>query len=113
MILLKPKMYSILFENEECIKRAKGIKRYVVRQMRHEQYRQTFLNNAVTQHDMVRLQSKDHIITTHTYRKRGLSLFEDKRYWPKKNDSVPYGYLNACGEPPTKIRRILPPSGDI
>ena len=113
MILLRPKMYSIKLQNKEEVKRAKGIKRYVVQRMKHREYKKVYRKVEVMSSEMTNIQAHHHIISTHTYRKRSLGLWEDKRYWWAKNESVPYGFMNKAGEPPSKIRRIVPPSGDL
>ena len=114
MILLRPKMYSMKYLNSEAaIKRAKGISRHLVASTSHATYRETFLAQNETSYQMTILRSQLHTVETVTFRKRGLSAWEDKRCWVDANSSVPHGsYLSPL---PPKRRRVFtpPPSGDV
>ena len=79
----------------------------------HDTYRQTFLAQNETSYQMTILRSQLHTVETVTFRKRGLSAWEDKRCWLDANSSVPHG---SCLSPlPLKRRRVhIPPtSGDV
>ena len=113
-ILLRPKMYSMkLDKNEDGIRRAKGVQKCVVEKMSHEDYVKVYEKCKETTKSMANIRSKNHLIKTNSYRKRALSFFDDKRYWLDRNTSVPYGYNGEVPVPPSKRRRVLPPSGDI
>ena len=114
MILLKPKMYSIKIEdhNDE-IKRAKGVSKTIVRNLRHENYKQVYKSFAETSVQMTILKSVEHRIHTFTFNKRALSCWEDKRCWLAANRSLPHGHVDSP-VPPAKRRRVaVPPSGDV
>ena len=114
MILLRPKMYSMKFFGEEhSIKRAKGISRHLVASTSHDTYREAFLLQNETSYQMTIFRSTLHTIETVTFRKRGLSAWEDKRCWLDANSSVPHGsYLS--GLPPKRRRVFVTPfSGDV
>ena len=114
MVLLRPKMYSIKYLGEEGgIKRAKGISRYLVSSTSHQTYLEAFTNQRETEYQMTILRSELHTVKTVTFRKRGLSAWEDKRCWLDANSSVPHG-SHLSGLPP-KRRRVFnpPPSGDV
>ena len=113
MILLRPKMYSIKFLGEDAsIKRAKGISRHLVASTSHQEYREAFSSMTETSYQMTILRSRLHTVETVTFRKRGLSAWEDKRCWLEANSSVPHG-SHLSGVPPPKRRRFaVPPSGD-
>ena len=114
MILLRPKMYSMKFLGEEqSIKRAKGISRHLVASTSHQTYRDAFLHQTETRYHMTVLRSQLHSVQTVTFRKRGLSAWEDKRCWLDANSSLPHG-SELCGLPP-KRRRVFPVpiSGDV
>ncbi|MEL7309402.1 MAG: hypothetical protein AAGK05_17130 [Pseudomonadota bacterium] len=114
MILLRPKMYSMKYLGQETgIKRAKGISRHLVASTSHSTYREAFLSQSETSYQMTILRSQLHTVETVTFRKRGLSAWEDKRCWLEANSSVPHGsYLS---ELPSKRRRVFipPTSGDV
>lgn len=114
MILLRPKMYSMKFLGQgTSIKRAKGISRHLVASTTHESYRNVFDNQTESTYEMTILRSQLHTIQTTTFKKRGLSAFDDKRCWLDSNISVPHGsYLSDL---PRKRRRVIvtPVSGDI
>ena len=115
MILLRPKMYSMKYLGQESggIKRAKGISRHLVASTSHATYREALLSQTETSYDMTILRSKLHTIQTVTFRKRGLSAWEDKRCWLDANSSVPHG--SCFSGLPAKRRRVLPTpsSGDV
>ncbi|MEL7523476.1 MAG: hypothetical protein AAGJ80_17965, partial [Cyanobacteria bacterium J06553_1] len=76
MILLRPKMYSMKFLNEDrAIKRAKGISRHLVSSTSHQAYREAFLSQNETIYQMTILRSQLHTIQTVTFQKRGLSAW--------------------------------------
>ena len=114
-ILLRPKMYSMCYEDEDTvgIRRAKGIQTHVVRNLSHQDYLNVYNSTGETAHDMNTIESKAHIIRTKSFRKRSLSIWEDKRFWVDKNFSVPYGFMKEVPGPNPKHHRTLPPSGDI
>ena len=114
MVLLRPKMYSIKYLGEAGgIKRAKGISRHLVSSTSHSSYLDAFTSQSETQYQMTILRSELHTVKTVTFRKRGLSAWEDKRCWLESNSSVPHGsYLS--GLPPKRRRVFTPPtSGDV
>ena len=114
MILLRPKMYSMKYLGQEsAIKRAKGISRHLVASTSHDSYREAYLSQRETSYDMTILRSKLHTIQTVTFRKRGLSAWEDKRCWLDANTSVPHG--SSLSGIPAKRRRVYPTpySGDV
>ena len=114
MVLLRPKMYSVKYVGEAGgIKRAKGISRHLVSSTSHQTYLEAFMNQHETEYQMTILRSELHTVKTVTFRKRGLSAWEDKRCWLDANSSVPHG-SHLSGLPP-KRRRVHspPPSGDV
>jgi len=115
MILLKPKMYSMKYLDSSChsIKRAKGVQRAAVKKLQHNDYRTVYYSEMDTSEEMTVINSKNHLVTTKSFRKRGLSLWEDKRCWLNKNLSLPYGHYSLGLPPPSKRRRILPAIGDV
>lgn len=114
MILLRPKMYSIKIKGQDAgIKRAKGIGRYVVRNMRHADYQQAYHQHRESTVNMTILKSISHTIHTVTFNKRGLSCWEDKRVWLSANVSVPHGSVDSPVPAPPPKNVLPPPSGDV
>jgi len=114
MILLRPKMYSMKYLGQDAgIKRAKGISRHLVASTSHFTYREAFLSQKETSYQMTIFRSRLHTVETVSFRKRGLSAWEDKRCWLDVNSSVPHG-SHLSGLPP-KRRRVFPTpfSGDV
>ena len=62
---------------------------------------------------MTILKSKGHTIQTHTFQKRGLSIFDDKRIWLSKNKSLPHGHVDSpvVNSDPKSVQP--PPSSDV
>jgi hypothetical protein len=118
MILLRPKMYSMKYQNsDQAIKRAKGISKHIVNNMKHTRYVEAFEEKKITRVQMTILRSilrsKQHTIQTTTFNKRALSAWEDKRLWLSENESLPYGHVDS-GMPAPKRRRVaVPEFGDV
>ena len=113
-ILLKPKMYSMKYlKDDNSIKRAKGIQRSCVRALNHNSFKSVYNDEIDTFEDMTIINSENHVVYTKSFRKRGLSMWEDKRCWVGKNFSLPYGHYSLGLPPPSKRRKLLPSCGDI
>ena len=77
---LRPKMYSMKFDNQEK-KTAKGISKHVIKQtLRHNSYRECLLNQTTTMVNMHLIRSFKHKIYSVCVNKLGHSPFDDKRY---------------------------------
>ena len=114
MILLRPKMYSMKFKDSDTsIKRAKGISKHIVKNMKHDLYKEAFEEKKITRVQMTILRSTHHTVQTTTFNKRALSAWEDKRCWLNENESLPYGHVDSPVSMPKRRRVMLPPSGDV
>ena len=114
MVLLRPKMYSMKYKGvNDSIKRAKGISKCIVKNLSHRQYYKAYKNKKITYVNMTILKSNQHTVTTHRFKKRALSAFEDKRCWTSHNTSLPHGHPQTNIPPPKKIKLSLPSSGDV
>ena len=94
---LRPKMYSILEASGACIKKAKGVKKNVVKKhIRHEQYREALFGKKTFRHSMDVLRSEKHHIYGLHLNKVSLSPFDSKR-WIAENgvDTLAYGHKDA------------------
>ena len=72
---LKSKIYSLIAEDGEEVKKAKGFNRTVVKNMRHEKYINVLLNKRMVRHKMKIIRSDSYGVC-----KISLSCFDDKRY---------------------------------
>ena len=93
---LRPKMYSILEKN---IKKAKGVKKTVVKnQIRHKQYQEVLTENKVFHHGMNVLRSVKQQIYGQHLNKVSLSPYDSKR-WITENgiDTFAYGHKTLSG----------------
>ena len=61
---LKSKMYSVVIVNNGEIKKAKGVKNNVVKNIRHKEYLDVLFNKYFVSHKMKSIQSKLHRIRT-------------------------------------------------
>ena len=78
---LKSKMYSYVKDNEKCGKTAKGIKKNVIKNnIKHEDYKNTLMNNEQMHHKMKTIRSRRHQLGSYEINKVSLSCFDDKRY---------------------------------
>ena len=114
VILLRPKMYSIKFKDDvKEIKRAKGIGKSVVKNLRHSDYQQAYHNHTESSVNMTILKSIAHSVHTLSFRKRGLSCWDDKRVWLSSNESLPHGHVDSPVRCRKRCRTLPPPSGDV
>ena len=114
IILLKPKMYSIqIRDSSKEIKRAKGITKSCIKNIRHETYKSVYHSAKETYVNMTILKSSEHTVHTVTFRKRALSCFDDKRCWLSCNASLPHGHFHSPVPPPKRRRVMLPARGDV
>ena len=113
-ILLRSKMYSMKpKDSSDSIKRAKGISKSIVVNMKHRVDKKAFKNKCVKFVNMTILKSKTHEVKTRTFRKRALSLWEDKRCWIGHNISLPHGHPDTNISLTKRIKLTLPHSGDV
>ncbi|MEL7306377.1 MAG: endonuclease domain-containing protein [Pseudomonadota bacterium] len=114
MILLRPKMYSMKFKDtDNSIKRAKGITKHIVKNMKHDIFKNAFEEMKTTRVQMTIIRSTHHTLQTTTFSKRALSAWEDKRLWLNENESIPHGCVDSPIPPPKRRRVMLPPAGDV
>ena len=91
---LRPKMYSILEADGRNIKKAKGVKKSVVRKnIYHGQYREALLDKKTYRHGMDVLRSEHHIIFGQHLNKISLSPFDSKRWIAEDGvETLAYGH---------------------
>ena len=78
---LRPKMYSILRADEQLIKKAKGVKKYVItKQINFANYKDALFNQKTYSHEMNMLRSQKHQIYGLTINKTTLSPLDTKRW---------------------------------
>ena len=77
---LKPKMYSCLVDDNSKHKKAKGVNRYIVATIRHNEYKSVLLSKKCLRHSMNRIQSKYHKIGTYGIKKISMPCIDDKIY---------------------------------
>ena len=97
---LKSKMYSISLDNEKNSKKAKGVKKNVIRKgISHGDYLDVLHQSKVMHHRMKTIRSDCHQISNYEINKISLSPFDDKRYILSDGiSSYAYGHLNITGE---------------
>ena len=97
---LKSKMYSISLDNEKNSKKAKGVKRNIIRKgISHGDYLHVLNESKVMHHKMKTIRSDCHQISSYEINKISLSPFDDKRYILSDGiSSYAYGHLNISGD---------------
>ena len=96
-VCLRPKMYSIMKADEKIIKKAKGVKKCVVKkEIKHEQYKETLFGSKQFWHGMNIIRSEGHMIYGMHVNKISLSPFDSKRWIA--DDGI---QTNAYGYNPT------------
>ena len=91
---LKPKMYSILYENKQKMS-AKGVSRFAQTSLKHNVYREVLLSGDVMRSINIRIGSMNHALQTVQNNKVSLSAFDDKRFI--LNDGInclPFGHID-------------------
>ena len=89
-------MYSILKGDKKNIKKAKGVKKCVVKkQIMHEQYKETLFGKKQLWHGMNIIRSEGHEIYGMYVNKKSLSSFDSKRWI--EEDGI---HTNAYGYEP-------------
>ena len=91
-IFLRPKMYSLKIQGDDGIRKAKGIKKSIVKQYDHSDYARVLRDNIEMTAQATLLRSINHQIFTIRQSKRSLGSWEDKRNWTSQNESQPFGF---------------------
>ena len=91
---LRPKLYSILRADEQVIKKAKGVKKYVIKKhINFNNYKDALFNKQKYTHSMNMLRSFNHNIFGLKVNKTTLSPLDTKRYIePDGITTYAYGY---------------------
>ena len=113
LIILRPKMYSILCKEDNTITKTKGkgIKESTMKRIKHEDYWRCLISSiiccnlkdgvklpsdfkkyAIQECKFYNIMSKKHKITTNIIEKESLCCIDSKRYWLNGFDSLPYGH---------------------
>ena len=89
---LKPKMYSI--DCGDCHKKvAKGVNKAVIKRvLNHSHYKNVLIEQKMMLHEMYRIQSFKHQVSTLKLIKLSLSPYDDKRYFLNETESFAYGH---------------------
>lgn len=100
LVILRSKMYAILIMGEDPIKKAKGVKSGVVKQVfTYPDYEQCLFNNVTKVVTQKTIRSRLHVVHTEKQKKVGLSHFDDKRYIiPNTVDTLPWGHFEIPEE---------------
>jgi len=95
---LRPKMYSILRADEKNIKKAKGVKKSVVKKrIKHEQYKEVLLGEKQLWHGAKILRSEGHEMFSIWQNKVSLSPFDSKRWIAEDGiNTKAYGYKTTA-----------------
>ena len=77
---LKSQMYCLIAVDGGEIKKAKGVNKYVVKNIMHKEYIDVLFNKKMIRYRMKRIQRKQYRIATYNVCKISLSCFDNKRY---------------------------------
>ena len=97
---LRAKMYSLLVNENEVKKTAKGVKRlYVQKRVRHDMYLNTLQTRVSTRADFVNFRSLCHNVQTVNFSRICLSSYDDKRHVCKNGvNTFAYGNCNITSD---------------
>lgn len=106
---LRPKMYSIKRVDNKDIRKAKGVKKCVVKkELRHEQYKEVLFDKKTLRHGMNMLRSEKHQIYGLRVNKVSLSPFDSKRWIADDGvNTLAYGHKDITG-PRVALREQIP-----
>ena len=92
---LRPKMYCMkIYKEEKTEKKAKGVpKLKVKRDFDTKDYTDTLHNRKSKDVNFNAIRSKNYQIYSINATKVGLTSYDNKRYWLKDADSLPYGLI--------------------
>ena len=93
---LRSKMYTYLKDNNQVDKKAKGIKKIVIKKdIKHQDYKDTLFNKKQIHNKMNTIRSINHQLSSYNINKVSLSCFDDKRYILQDGiKSYAYGHYN-------------------
>lgn len=93
---LRAKMYSIRVDNKDAIKKAKGVKKYVLnKKICFDDYLRCIRNNCTITETQNTIRSKNHTVFTIEQSKIALSPLDDKRKILSNGiDTLPYGHFS-------------------
>ena len=78
---LRPKLYSYVTLSKKEEKKAKGVKKPVIKnQLKFEEYKECLFNKSILRKEQYNIRSYDHEVFTEKINKIALSPFDDKRY---------------------------------
>ena len=78
---LRAKQYSFIIEEEEEVKKCKGIKKQVIKNnITHENYKECLFTQNVQLRKQTTIRSREHVVHTEVVNKVALSPYDDKRY---------------------------------
>ena len=90
---LKPKMYSIVYENQQKIS-ARGVSRFAQTSLKQDVYKRVLLSGHHMRSNNIRIGSSKHLLQTTRNNKISLSAFDDTRFI--QNDDIhclPFGHF--------------------
>ena len=97
---IRSKMYSYVKDNGKNEKKAKGVRKYVIKKnITHENYKDCLLNGKQMLHSMRTIRSDHHQIVSYQLNKISLSFFDDKRHILDGIHSYAYGHCKTGASP--------------
>jgi len=89
VVILKPKMYSVLMEDDSYMTRSKGIPSCHQRVLTHQAFKDALNGDASRRVDCFNIRNVKGQICTTRVTKRTLSRFDDKRYYVEHSSLLP------------------------
>ena len=90
---LKPKMYSIKFDDGKQKLSAKGVSRFAQTSLKHDVYKNVLTTNNLIRTNNIRIGSHNHQLETICNNKIALSAFDDKRFIQENGiQTLPFGH---------------------
>ena len=94
-VFLRPKLYSLLLEDDSQMSGAKGIAKREKDKVTHDQFRNCLYNNSSTMSRTSSIRNIRGQMVTTVGKKLALTSYDDKRYYVSNQESYGYGHPTA------------------
>ena len=93
IVCLRSKLYAICIEYKDYVKKAKGVKACVMKNIEFQDYLDCLIKQNLKISEQISIRSYGHIVVTEKVNKLVLSYNDDKRFIIKEStDTLPWGH---------------------
>ena len=97
IVCLRSKLYALCIEYKDYVKKAKGVKSCVMKNIEFQDYLDCLLKNNLEFREQISIRSYAHKVVTEKCNKLVLSYNDDKRcIFNDTTDTLPWGHYKIC-----------------